>query len=145
MPSFVLLKQIQHIWLAEGCLWHLLPRQNMPWKYVLTVGMILLIQHHKQMHSVLFYQLQLQQLSWQQRCLQDRSDVNLTLFQISSSCFCTKMVGKNSECPILAIPNFFQFFFFFFFSFCTKMVKKIWNAQFWPFLNFFQSFWYQNG
>ena len=33
-----------YIWLAEGCLWHLLPRQNMPRRYVLTGSMILLIQ-----------------------------------------------------------------------------------------------------
>ena len=43
-----------YIWLAEGCLWHLLPRQNLPtasfaqaklaWQYVLPGCMICLIQ-----------------------------------------------------------------------------------------------------
>ena len=43
-----------YIWLAEGCLWHLLPRQNLPsasfaqaehaWRYVLPGCMICLIQ-----------------------------------------------------------------------------------------------------
>ena len=46
-----------YIWLAEGCLWHLLPRQNLWWHllprqnmlrggHLLTGGMILLIQHY---------------------------------------------------------------------------------------------------
>ena len=45
-----------YVWLAEGCLWHLLPRQNlqwhllpgqnMLWQYLLTGGMILLIQRY---------------------------------------------------------------------------------------------------
>ena len=39
--------------------------------------------------------------------------------------FCTKMVWKNSECPILAVPNFLQSF--------GKIVGKIWNTHFWQF------------
>ena len=45
-----------YIWLAEGCLWHLLPRQNLPlasfaqakhaWWYVLPGCMICLIQRY---------------------------------------------------------------------------------------------------
>ena len=32
-----------HIWLAEGCLWHLLPRQNL-WWHLLPGGMFWLLQ-----------------------------------------------------------------------------------------------------
>ena len=33
-----------HIWLAEGCLWHLLPSQNL-WWHLLPGGMFCLLQH----------------------------------------------------------------------------------------------------
>ena len=42
--------------------------------------------------------------------------------------------SKNSECPILAILNFFL-------SFCTKLVGKNLECPTLPSLNFFQSFW----
>ena len=51
MPSFVLLKQNttinihDYIWLAEGCLWHLLPRQTCC-RHLLTGGMFLLLQRN---------------------------------------------------------------------------------------------------
>ena len=45
-----------YIWLAEGCLWHLFPRQTCCW-HLLTGGMILLIQRdHFSTNRIIFHE-----------------------------------------------------------------------------------------
>ena len=83
----------------------------------------------------------LRQLSHRQRCLHDRSDVNLTLFapkwfeKIRNTQFWCKKTGRNLERPKLGVSNFSE----------PLGCKKTGGDSEWPklgILNVIKPFWY---